>query len=112
MDTVLSTGVIAIASPREEDLVLRGQSFCFTGELRTMKRSAAEEKIKALGASAKSSVVKGLSYLVTNDVESGSAKNKKAQELGIPIINEEQFLAMLDQNAGRKKSAAEQGELF
>jgi DNA ligase (NAD+) len=94
MYKVLSTGIIGIASPRN-DLPLAGLSFCFTGELTTMKRSAAEEKIKALGASAKSSVVKGLSYLVTNDPESGSAKNKKAGELGIPIINEEQFLAMI-----------------
>ncbi|MDR0587086.1 MAG: NAD-dependent DNA ligase LigA [Treponema sp.] len=96
MDRVLSSGVISIAPPPpEETQKLRGLSFCFTGELKTMKRSAAEEKIKALGASAKSSVVKGLSYLVTNDTESGSAKNKKARELGIPIINEEQFLALL-----------------
>jgi DNA ligase (NAD+) len=96
MDKVLASGVISIAPPPpEETQKLRGLSFCFTGELKTMKRSAAEEQIKALGASAKSSVVKGLSYLVTNDTESGSAKNKKAGELGIPIINEEQFLAML-----------------
>jgi DNA ligase (NAD+) len=94
MDKVLSAGIISIAAPRN-DLPLAGLSFCFTGELKTMKRSAAEEKIKALGASAKSSVVKGLSYLVTNDPESGSAKNKKAGELGIPILSEEQFLAML-----------------
>jgi DNA ligase (NAD+) len=111
MDKVLSTGIIGIAPPRN-DLPLAGLSFCFTGELKTMKRSAAEEKIKALGASAKSSVVKGLSYLVTNDPESGSSKNKKAGELGVPIINEEQFLSMIDEKAGRKKSAPTQKELF
>ena len=60
-----------------------------------MKRSQAEEQIKLLGAQAKPSVVKDLSYLVTNDPLSGSAKNKKARELGIPIIDEEQFLALL-----------------
>jgi len=60
-----------------------------------MKRSEAEEKIKALGAQAKSSVVKDLSFLVTNDPGSGSSKNQKAHELGIPIINEEQFLELL-----------------
>jgi DNA ligase (NAD+) len=97
IDKVLSSGVISIAPPPpEESQKLRGLSFCFTGELKTMKRSAAEEKIKALGALAKSSVVKGLSYLVTNDTESGSAKNKKAKELGVSIINEEQFLAILE----------------
>jgi DNA ligase (NAD+) len=96
IDKILRGGIISIAPPpREEDQPLRGKSFCFTGELETMKRSAAEEMVKALGGSAKSSVVKDLSYLVTNDTESGSAKNKKARDLGIPIINEEQFLALV-----------------
>jgi DNA ligase (NAD+) len=93
---ILAAGIVGIAPPpREEGQILRGLSFCFTGELRTMKRTAAEEQVRALGGSAKSSVVKDLSYLVTNDTESGSAKNKKARELGIPIIDEDQFLAMV-----------------
>ncbi|MCL2600850.1 MAG: NAD-dependent DNA ligase LigA [Treponema sp.] len=95
MDAVLATGIIAIADPPPETLPLRGLSFCFTGELSTMKRTQAEEKIRALGASAKPSVVKGLSFLVTNDPESGSAKNKKALGLGIPIIGEERLLEIL-----------------
>jgi DNA ligase (NAD+) len=101
MDRVLAAGVIGIAPPAAaETQPLRGKSFCFTGELRAMKRGQAEEKVKALGGSAKSSVVKELSYLVTNDPESGSAKNLKARSLGIPIISEEQFLALLE-NPGR-----------
>ena len=60
-----------------------------------MKRSEAEAKVKALGGSAKSSVVKDLSYLVTNDTTSGSSKNKKAAQLGIPVIDEETFLKMI-----------------
>ncbi|GHV53945.1 DNA ligase [Spirochaetia bacterium] len=114
MDLVLTAGVISIASPPAEDAQpLRGASFCFTGELTAMKRSEAEEKIKALGASAKSSVVKDLSFLVTNDPESGSGKNKKARDLGIPIIDEEQFLALL-KNPGNavEDRKANQGELF
>jgi len=114
MDAVLASGVISIAPPpSEESQPMRGLSFCFTGELASMKRSQAEEKIKTLGASAKSSVVKGLSYLVTNDPESGSSKNKKARELGIPIINEDEFLALLASPAGVKNQATSvQGELF
>jgi DNA ligase (NAD+) len=96
MDAVLAAGIISIAPPPpEESQPLRGLSFCFTGELSSMKRIQAEEKIKALGAQAKSSVVKDLSYLVTNDPGSGSGKNRKAREWGIPIIDEEQFLALL-----------------
>jgi DNA ligase (NAD+) len=106
MDAVLKIGVITVAPPQAAELLpLRGISFCFTGELKTMKRPQAEEKVKALGGSAKSSVVKGLSYLVTNDPSSGSSKNKKARELGVQIIDESQFLALVS-------NSPLQGELF
>jgi DNA ligase (NAD+) len=112
MDAVLAAGVIDIADPPpEETQPLRGLSFCFTGELVKMKRGEAEEKIRALGASAKSSVVKDLSYLVTNDPESGSSKNKKARELGIPVIDEERFLALIAAPETARKTEI-QGELF
>jgi len=112
MEAVLNTGIIKIAPPpSQESLPLRGKSFCFTGELKTMKRGEAEEKIKALGAQAKSSVVKGLSYLVTNDPESGSSKNKKANELGVKIINEDEFAALISSNT-KNKFELKQGELF
>lgn len=94
---LIEVGNIKIKSPvqNNQDLPLKGISFCFTGELSTMKRSEAETRVKALGGSAKSSVVKGLSYLVTNTPESGSSKNKKAKELGTAIITEEEFLTLL-----------------
>jgi len=112
MDEVLAKGIISIAPPPAEGAQpMKGLSFCFTGELVSMKRPQAEEKIKALGASAKSTVVKGLSYLVTNDPASGSAKNKKARELGIAIINEEEFLKLLANPAKDAKKSV-QGELF
>lgn len=75
---------------------LAGKSFCFTGELKSMKRADAEAKVKAAGGSCKSSVTKDLSYLVTNDTTSGSSKNQKAAKYGIPIINEEEFLALVN----------------
>jgi DNA ligase (NAD+) len=93
MDEVLK--YITILPPKTGRLPLEGLSFCFTGELATMKRPEAEAKVKALGGTAKSSVVKGLSYLVTNTPDSGSGKNKKARQLGIPIIDEAAFCALL-----------------
>ena len=75
--------------------VFAGKSFCFTGELVTMKRLDAESLVKKNGGTCKSSVTKDLSYLVTNDTASGSSKNVKAAKLGIPVITEEQFLALL-----------------
>lgn len=75
---------------------LSGKSFCFTGELVTMKRADAENLVKNAGGSCKSSVTKDLSYLVTNDTSSGSSKNVKAAKLGIPIISEKEFLQMIN----------------
>jgi DNA ligase (NAD+) len=116
MNAVLAAGVISIAPPPEAGTVpLKGVSFCFTGELKTMKRNQAEEKVKALGGSAKSTVVKDLTYLVTNDPESGSAKNKKARDLGVKIIDEDQFLALLKDPGQALPPEVEkpnQGELF
>ena len=112
IDAVLKTGIITVALPvSADDLPLLGKSFCFTGELKSMKRTAAEEKIKSLGAQAKTAVVKGLTYLVTNDPSSGSSKNKKAVELGIKIIDEDEFLSILKTITAQKKDIM-QGELF
>lgn len=90
----LFQNVLSVKQGATQGLLL-GKSFCFTGELKTMKRSDAESLVKKAGGSCKSSVTKDLTYLVTNDTTSGSGKNKKAAELGIPIINEEEFLAMV-----------------
>ena len=81
---------------KKESGVLSGKSFCFTGELVTMKRADAENLVKNAGGSCKSSVTKDLSYLVTNDTSSGSSKNVKAAKLGIPIISEKEFLQMIN----------------
>jgi DNA ligase (NAD+) len=96
IDAVCATGIISIAPPpHAQSLPLRGLSFCFTGELATMKRKQAEEKVRLLGGSPKSSVTKDLSYLVTNDPGSSSAKHKKALKLGIRVITEAEFLPFI-----------------
>lgn len=94
IDSLVDGGIITVIS--NSDGKFSGKSFCFTGELVTMKRADAQNLVKENGGAVKSSVVKGLSYLVTNDVSSGSSKNKKAAELGIPVINEEQFIALVN----------------
>jgi DNA ligase (NAD+) len=93
MRSLVSSGIIEL----EEAGVglLAGKSFCFTGELVTMKRADAEQLVKKNGGSIKSSVTKDLSYLVTNDTSSGSSKNVKAAKLGIPVIDEKQFIELL-----------------
>lgn len=93
MRALLESGAVEIEPPSAGG-IFAGVSFCFTGELSSMKRPEAEALVRSLGGSAKSSVVKGLGYLVTNDPASGSAKNAKARELGIPVIDETEFLAL------------------
>jgi DNA ligase (NAD+) len=111
MLAVLATGALRIREPAALEngdaaaSPLAGKSFCFTGELRSMKRPEAEKKIRELGGSAKSSVAKDLDYLVTNDPASGSSKNRKAREYGVAIIDEEAFLALLDSALQSTRSA-------
>ena len=66
-----------------------------TGSLNSMKRKDFEKYIKNFNYEL-SSNLKKCEYLITNDVNSGSAKNKQAKELGIEIINEENFLKKLN----------------
>lgn len=95
MKNLLDKKIIELEQPKENTL-LQGKSFCFTGELNSMKRTDAQNLVKENGGSVKTSVVKGLSYLVTNDSSSGSSKNLKAAQLGIPIIDEKEFLKLLN----------------
>ena len=54
-----------------------------------------KEKIESLGGKTSGSVSKNTDYLINNDVTSTSGKNKKAKELGVPIISEDKFLEMI-----------------
>ena len=72
---------------------ITGKSFCFTGKA-CKPRSELEAIVINNGGSVKNGVVKTLDYLVTDDTESGSSKNKKAKELNIPVITSLEFLEM------------------
>lgn len=72
-----------------------GKSVCFTGKLETIGRSQASILAEKAGYEVKSGVSRGLTYLVTNNIESGSTKAEKAKEFGTKIINEEEFLKMV-----------------
>ncbi len=94
MDALLDSGAVRIL-PSTSTGRLAGKSFCFTGELSTMKRPDAEALVRSLGGQAKPSVTKGLSYLVTNDPSSGSEKNRKAASYGVVILDEAAFLDLV-----------------
>ena len=70
-----------------------GKTLCVTGKLEHFSRDSINAKITELGAKAASSVSKNTDWLITNEA-SGSSKYKKAVELNIPIITEEEFLRM------------------
>ncbi|MDO4268795.1 MAG: NAD-dependent DNA ligase LigA [Eubacteriales bacterium] len=77
------------------EAVLAGKIFVITGSVEHFaNRKALQEEIERLGGKAAGSVTSKTSYLINNDAASGSSKNKKAKELGIPIISEADFLNM------------------
>ena len=72
---------------------LSGLVFVITGSLEHFEnRSALKETIENAGGKVTGSVTKKTSYLINNDIASTSSKNKKAKELGVPIITEEQAM--------------------
>lgn len=75
---------------------LNGKSFVVTGKVYKFKnRDEVKEAIEKFGGKVTGSVTKSTFALINNDIESNSSKNKKAKELGVQIINEEQLMEML-----------------
>ena len=73
---------------------IKGKKICITGSL-SIKRSEMEKNLREKGAIIVNSVSKATDFLLTNDKESGSSKNKKAQSLGVTIISEEDLAQLL-----------------
>ncbi|GFI46634.1 DNA ligase [Lachnospiraceae bacterium] len=72
----------------------QGLTFVITGDVRHYKnRDEFKAYVESAGGKVTGSVTSKTNYLVNNDAASGSAKNKKARELGIPILTEEEFVS-------------------
>lgn len=77
---------------------LAGLTFVITGKVHHFEnRDKVKEAIVAAGGKAAGSVSSKTNYLINNDSTSASSKNKKAKELGVPIITEEDFMKMLEE---------------
>ncbi|MCI8750723.1 MAG: NAD-dependent DNA ligase LigA [Lachnospiraceae bacterium] len=84
-------------NPEEEDMA--GINFVITGKVNIFaNRNSVKEIIEARGGKVTGSVTSKTNFLINNDVLSNSSKNKKAKELDIPIITEEEFIKKFDIN--------------
>lgn len=88
---------LLLEKPQEEAAQsLSGKTFVITGNVRHFEnRSQLKAEIEKYGGKVTGSVSKKTDYLINNDKTSSSAKNQKAQELGVAVISEEDFLEML-----------------
>jgi DNA ligase (NAD+) len=96
VDELLAVLDIEEEAQEETDNTFAGMTFVITGSVEHFaNRKELQELIESKGGKATGSVTAKTTYLINNDTTSGSSKNKKAKELGIPIISEEEFLRML-----------------
>jgi len=86
---------------KQQEQRFTGVNFVITGSVEHFaNRGEVKELIERLGGKVTGSVTSKTNYLINNDVASTSSKNKKANELGIPIISEKDFLEMLGESQG------------
>jgi DNA ligase (NAD+) len=88
----------APADTSANDAPLSGQTVVLTGTMQALSRDEAKEKLEALGAKVSGSVSKKTSFVVAG--ESAGSKLDKAQELGVPVWDENQLLALLSEHGG------------
>lgn len=91
--------LLEVTIPKEEQTTeqkFTGINFVITGSVHHFaNRAEVKEEIEKRGGKVTGSVTSKTNYLINNDVESTSSKNKKARELGVPIISEDEFVEML-----------------
>ena len=94
LDHLMSHLVIKKEEKKGEQ-IFQNMNFVITGSLEHFdNRNQAKELVESLGGKVTGSVTKKTNYLINNDTTSNSSKNKKARELGIPVISEEEFLKL------------------
>ncbi len=97
VDDLLAELTIEQESTSAETAIFAGMTFVITGSVTHFaNRKELQSVIEARGGKATGSVTSKTTYLINNDVTSNSSKNKKAKELGIPILSEEDFLKLLE----------------
>ena len=96
LDALLECLTFEAVETNVGEQTLEGKTFVITGAVyHFANRNELKEKIESLGGKVSGSVSAKTSFLINNDTTSTSGKNKKAKELGIPVISEEEFLQMI-----------------
>ena len=94
IDDLLAVVTLQEENEQEQKQSLEGMNFVVTGSVEYFaNRSQVKEAVQRLGGRVTGSVTSRTDYLINNDIASNSSKNKKAKELGVPIITEEEFIA-------------------
>lgn len=95
IDNMLDYGLVIEGAGRQNGSALAGKIFCCTGAVyQFSSRTELKNYIESQGGKLTGSVSNNTNYLITNDTTSGSAKNKAAAALGIPVITEQEFIDM------------------
>lgn len=98
LDHLLGDLTFETEQTENQDRSLEGKVFVITGSVEHFaNRKELQALIESKGGKATGSVTAKTSYLINNDVTSNSSKNKKAKELGIPILSEEDFLRLIEE---------------
>lgn len=98
LDDLLEEIRIEAYQPNTMEQIFAGRNFVITGSLQHFtNRNELKARIEERGGKVTGSVTSKTHYLINNDTESSTSKNKKAKELNIPILSEEDFLSMLKQ---------------
>ena len=98
LDHLLQELHIEKEQTEENSTVFAGMTFVITGSVEHFaNRKELQALIESKGGKATGSVTSKTTYLINNDTQSSSSKNKKAKELGIPILSEEDFLNLLQE---------------
>lgn len=83
----------------EDEMILKDMTFVITGSVHHFaNRNEVKALIESRGGKVAGSVSSKTNYLINNDAASASSKNKKAKELGVPIITEDEFLELIEKN--------------
>ena len=99
VETLLSEIHLEKEEFSENSMAFKGLTFVITGSVHHFaNRNEVKALIESKGGKVAGSVSSKTNYLINNDAASASSKNKKAKELGIPIITEDEFLDLIEKN--------------